>query len=393
MVAPGGNAEMRKNSDGHTPPADRATAGLIEKVPGLWPAEELEAVDRCPLCGCADRIALHGDLTDRVFFSAAGRWSLYQCGGCEGAYLDPRPTSESIARAYSSYYTHEPEGEGDATRSAFGRLKRAAYNGYLNAQYNFDLRPAISWSRCAVAAMPSKKLKRDLMARHLYLERRGARLLDIGCGNGAFVRAARAWGWDAEGVDPDPNAAAVGRARGLPITVGSLPKIGYPEASFAAVTMSHSIEHLHDPLAGLREVRRVLRPGGTVWINTPNLSSSGHKVFGADWRGLEPPRHLVLFTAPTLISTLSRAGFVEIRQVRASFVSQWYFTSSHRIAQNEDPFPTNGSRLPRRLKIKATIADWLALLRPRYGEEIIIMAKRPLSTKEVYRYTATTSSR
>jgi len=369
---------MRKNSDDNIPPGDRASAGPTEKVPELWPVEELEAIDRCPLCGCADRRALHGDLTDRVFFCAPGRWSLYRCDGCEGAYLDPRPTWESIARAYSSYYTHEPEGESDATRTVFECLKRAAYNGYLNAQYNFSLRPAISWSRWAVAAVPSIRLKRDLMARHLRLERRGARLLDIGCGNGAFVRAARGWGWGAEGLDPDPSAAAVGRARGLPITVGSLPKIGYPEASFAAVTMSHSIEHLHDPLAGLREVRRVLQPGGTVWINTPNLSSSGHKIFGADWRGLEPPRHLVLFTAPTLISTLSRAGFVQIRQVRAPSVTQWYFTSSHRIARNEDPLSTNGSRLPRRLKLNATIADWHAFLRPRCGEEIIIMAKRPL---------------
>ena len=160
--------------------------------------------------------------------------------------------------------------------------------------------------------------------------------------------------------------------------MGSLPKVSYPDASFAAVTMSHSLEHLHDPVAGLREIRRILQPGGTVWIDTPNLNSTGHKVFGADWRGLEPPRHLVLFTATALNSTLLRAGFDQIRQVRATFVSQWYFTSSHRIARNEDPLSTNGSRLPRRLKLNATIADWHAFLRPRCGEEIIIMAKRPL---------------
>jgi ubiquinone/menaquinone biosynthesis C-methylase UbiE len=215
------------------------------------------------------------------------------------------------------------------------------------------------------------------MVRHLYLDRRGARLLDIGCGNGAFVRVARSLGWDAEGLDPDSNAAEVGQARALPITVGSLPNTGYPDASFAGVTMSHSIEHLHDPLAGLHEVRRIVQPGGTVWIATPNLRSSGHKVFGADWVNLDPPR-LVLFTAPSLISTLSQAGFVQIRQVRTPFVSQWHFTSSYRIARNEDPLRTNGSRLPRSLKRKATVADWQALLQPRRGEEIIIMAKCPL---------------
>ncbi len=57
-----------------------ATPGPNEQVPA-WPAEELEAVDRCPLCGCADRKALHQDLTDRVFFCAPGRWSLYRRAG------------------------------------------------------------------------------------------------------------------------------------------------------------------------------------------------------------------------------------------------------------------------------------------------------------------------
>jgi hypothetical protein len=46
---------------------DPATAEPATKVPDSWPAEELEAVDRCPLCGCADRILLHRDLTDGVF--------------------------------------------------------------------------------------------------------------------------------------------------------------------------------------------------------------------------------------------------------------------------------------------------------------------------------------
>jgi SAM-dependent methyltransferase len=352
----------------------------------VWPEHELEAVDRCPLCGSLDRTMLYRDLTDRVFFCAPGRWLLYRCAVCSAGYLDPRPTLESIARAYNSYYTHEPEGDAvprdseglkSALYNRYLDLKRALYNGYLNSHYNFGLSPAISWGRWIVVALPSIRLKRDLMARHLPLERRGARLLDIGCGNGAFVRSVRAWGWDAEGLDPDPNAAAAGRMMGVPITVGSLPKTDYTEARFAAVTMNHSIEHLHDPVVGLREVHRILQPGGAVWIATPNLSSTGHRIFGADWIALDPPRHLVLFTVTTLVSMLSRAGFDEIRQVRTPFVSQWHFTCSHRIARGEDPLSANGSRLPRRLKQRASIADWQGLLEPGRGEEIIITARRP----------------
>jgi hypothetical protein len=108
------------------------------------------------------------------------------------------------------------------------------------------------------------------------------------------------------------------------------------------------------------------------------LDSNGHEVFGAEWVGLDPPRHLVLFTAPSLISTVSQAGFVEIRQVRSSFVTQWYFTSSYRIGRSEDPFSTNGACLPQWLKLKAAIADWQAFLHPKSAEEIIIMARRPL---------------
>jgi ubiquinone/menaquinone biosynthesis C-methylase UbiE len=347
--------------------------------PEPWPAQELESVDLCPLCGSAERTQLYRGLTDRVFFCAPGSWSLYQCRACEGAYLDPRPTLESIGRAYRSYYTHDTQQDRpNEPPSTFALFKQAMYNGYLNARYNFDLRPAIAWGRWTVAAVPPIRLKRDSAARHLRLERKGARLLDIGCGNGAFVNMARVWGWDAEGLEPDPNAVAVGRAKGLPITAGSLPRTAYPDASFDAVTMSHSIEHLHDPVACLHEVRRILQPGGTIWIDTPNLGACGHNIFGADWRGLEPPRHLVLFTLHALISTLYRVGFNQICQVRAPFVSQWYFTSSLRIARNEDPPPMSGSPLPRRLKLRAAIADWQAFLHPACGEQIIVLAKSPL---------------
>jgi hypothetical protein len=78
----------------------------ITALPQSWPVEDLEAVERCPLCGGTDRTVLYRDLTDGRF-CAPGTWALHRCLGCESGYLDPRPTADAIGRAYRSYHTHE----------------------------------------------------------------------------------------------------------------------------------------------------------------------------------------------------------------------------------------------------------------------------------------------
>ena len=100
-------------------------------------------------------------------------------------------------------------------RGLLQRIKRALRNGYLNARYNYNLAGASMWGRLAVLALIPTRCRIDGLARHLPLVKPGARLLDIGCGNGAFVQQAREWGWDAEGMDPDPNAAKAGDGIGI----------------------------------------------------------------------------------------------------------------------------------------------------------------------------------
>jgi hypothetical protein len=150
-------------------------------LPETWPAEDLEAVEYCPVCGGVDRTMLYRDLADGRF-GAPGSWVLHRCLGCGSAYLDPRPTADAIGRAYRSYHTHEPLDEPVPARSVARRLKRALQNGYLNAWYKFDRHPAASWGRYAVTLLPSIRLRYDRMARHLPIEGRGAGLLDVGCG-------------------------------------------------------------------------------------------------------------------------------------------------------------------------------------------------------------------
>ena len=71
-----------------------------------WPADELEHLGECPVCGGIEREELEAALIDDTFQTAQGEWTLWKCDACHGAYLDPRPDEASIGRAYESYYTH-----------------------------------------------------------------------------------------------------------------------------------------------------------------------------------------------------------------------------------------------------------------------------------------------
>ena len=123
--------------------------------PEAWPADALEAVERCPLCGSGERAALYRGLDDSLRLSPAGQWALCRCGRCGCAYLSPRPTRETIARAYANYHTHAAAGEPVGPESRSARLRRAVRNSYLNARYNFELKPALTaagWAAAQVAA-------------------------------------------------------------------------------------------------------------------------------------------------------------------------------------------------------------------------------------------------
>ena len=78
---------------------------------------------------------------------------------------------------------------------------------------------------------------------------------------------------------------------------------------FDCVTMSHVLEHFHRPLEALEVALRLLRPGGQLYIDTPNVDSLGLERYGASWRGLEPPRHLVLFNWRSLQELLVSTGY------------------------------------------------------------------------------------
>lgn len=311
---------------------------------------------------------------------APGRWTLFCCRECGSAYLDPRPTPDTIALAYRTYRTHTPtESPGTAATSRMSRLRSTLLNGYLNHHYDYNFRPAMGAGRIVVMAVPSARGTAATIVRHLGNPRHGARLLDVGCGNGAFLARMAATRWTVEGLEPDVVAVQHARAAGLRVHEGHLDESAAQVlGAYDALTLSHVIEHLHDPLASLRLCFNLLRPGGTIWIATPNIAASGHRLFGRNWFALDAPRHLVLFSRDSIEYALREAGFDMLPDPPGMpSARQLIFPASHAIASGRDPV-RDPQRLTGTLARQARRADLAAIVRPRSGEEIVVVAQRPL---------------
>lgn len=145
----------------------------------------------------------------------------------------------------------------------------------------------------------------------------GGRLLEIGAHAGEFVRASQARGFSVVGLDIDalalsrasPRMAAVqGDAQRLPLATGS----------FAVVVMFDVIEHLGSPFAAVSEIRRVLAPGGHLFLTTPNVNAVDRYVHPTTWSGIADPTHLYLFSARSLSHLVVAGGLRDVK-IRTPF--------------------------------------------------------------------------
>lgn len=342
-----------------------------------WPEEDLERLSSCPVCGGVNHEKMFENLRDLIFFTAPGIWILWRCLDCRAAYLSPRPNIASIGRAYIHYFTHTTDRELMGQQiSLITRLRHSVRNNYLNHYFGYRLRPSLPGGWLAITRMPSLCRRALHYIRHLpFPSDRQNQLLDIGSGNGDFLSVAQALGYSAKGLESDPIAVKVTQERGLDVVQGSIPGSAFPPMSFHQITLSHVIEHLHDPVSALREVFEILKPGGRVWIQTPNIDANGRKHFGAAWRGLEPPRHLVLFNFDSLSSALSKAGFQSIKRLSPGPEVALYFRQSLSVLEGKDP-NHNSATLSRALMREARGEEKLVAHRPELAESITIVAQR-----------------
>lgn len=340
-----------------------------------WPEEGLEECSRCPVCDSEGRLVWAKALTDRYYGCAPGEWDVYRCSKCGTGYLDPRPSRDTLPLAYAGYYTHTEVNLTDIGRyrGTLRRIKVGLRDGYLNFRFGLQLDEPWILGRILVPLIPGWGRRYRRWAR-LPLPHENASLLDVGAGSGYGVAHFRSLGWHAQGIDVDAAAVEQAQAASLPVINCELASVEGRER-FDAVTMSHSIEHLHDPIETLLHAWRLLKPGGAIELATPNLESFGSRIYRDAWFGLDPPRHLVLFTPKGIIVALSRSGFEQIKFHEPYNSPRRSYRASAAVRLGTSW--VDGARPTPVARAALAATRFLGRVYPRLGDELLVTARKP----------------
>lgn len=232
----------------------------------------LKAVS-CDLCGSGkDRTFL--SLPDMIQRPSGHVFRLARCTSCDLIYLNPRPYDWDIASYYPASY--EP------------------------------------FARKSISARARNWLHRRTVRELAHQLGSPNRVLDVGCGSGELLQQiSQAGNAQTIGVEPSQRAAKIGRdTYGLDIRVGTLEQMAFADESFDTVLLSHVLEHLPSPRRTIGEIERILKPGGSVIIWTPNARSLAARFLGRYWMGWDVPRHLYAFTNGSLHRLLETTSLI-----------------------------------------------------------------------------------
>ncbi|HEV7519416.1 MAG TPA: class I SAM-dependent methyltransferase [Thermoanaerobaculia bacterium] len=263
----------------------------------------------CPICGAAAvfrRFASPAPVTlGPESFGSSRRTvesiGVLACRACGAGWQDPPPTPESVAAAYrgmrDDLYLAEEKTRRRSLRRSLARLERSG-------------------------------------------DGRRGRLLDVGCSAGLFAELARDAGWEVLGIEPSRWLADRARERlGDAVLCARFEDVTLAPGSFDAVCLWDVLEHVADPHAFLAQAARVLRPGGVLALNVPNLASWIARALGRRWP-LLLPEHLFFFSPASLRLLFARHGIAAPKLLLHPVAFGAGFVA-HRLAQHGVP----GARL------------------------------------------------
>lgn len=231
----------------------------------------------CPVCGSGSFEVIISPWVDEAdpvkLYGAAsgirGTQQLVRCLTCGMIYENPRYSAEVIIKGYM-----------------------ASQEAGHDSQYLMRVLSFYRTLRKQASRIPPK----------------GAKVLDIGTAGGAFLDAARQFGYDAYGMEPSADLASRGKARGLNIEQGTIENHSFKPGSFDMVCLWDVIEHLPEPKTALTEIKKLLKSNGILLINFPDIGTWQAKLIGRRYWWILSV-HLHHFNRATIKDICARSGF------------------------------------------------------------------------------------
>ena len=199
----------------------------------------------------------------------------------------PQPAIENLSRYYESddYISHT-----DGKRSLFEKLYHTVKQKALRDKIKL------------VEGFNPKKGK----------------LLDIGAGTGDFLVMAQKNGWEIKGIEPSLKAKGIAETKGVPF-VNGLSEL--KDHSIDVITMWHVLEHVPDVEAQITELKRIVKPDGTIIIAVPNYKSYDAQHYGIFWAAYDVPRHLWHFSKTSIKLLFAKQGMELVKILPMKFDS------------------------------------------------------------------------
>jgi SAM-dependent methyltransferase len=219
--------------------------------------------------------------------------------------------------------------------------------------------------------------------------RRLNRWLDVGCGAATLLRALDNRGWHPVGTEVAPTAVEAVRGLGFEVHLGETSELDLSAAAFDVISLIEVLEHVPDPDSLLATCARLVRPGGAVYLTTPNGRSLSARVLGTSWTAISPPDHLQLFSGNGLRAALARSGLRVRRtwahglnpyELRAGLAHGRERPTDHDLTRTS--YRLNQSLTTNRAGVITKRLLNAALSAARIGDSLKALAERPASSEE-----------